>query len=191
LAIEGPQKSGVLKLEGETHPFRLVEQRSLLVGVGALFFLLAALVAYASDWGMSVVVRDFEGRTTSRYPLSGSGEFEIEYVHSYYKAPAAEHFVAKEDGTFELFEVSSPSEAVLDYYEMEGRKKMGDDLLRLVPGGYQRFETLPLIATEKGRRTLVVSGKRTPLYEEGGLRRSTIQVEEDTLSTELRELLDE
>ena len=140
---------------------------------------------------MSVVVRDSEGGTTSRYPLPGSGEFEIEYVHSYYQVPAAEHFVAERDGSFELFEVSSPSEAVLDYYEMEGRKETGDDLLWLVPEEPQRFETLPLIATEKGRRTLVVSGERIPLYEEGGLHHVTIQVEEDTLSTELRELLDE
>ena len=112
-------------------------------------------------------------------------------MHSYYQAPAAEHFVAEKDGTFELFEVSSPSEAVLDYYELEGRKEKRDDLLRLVPGGPQRFETLPLIATEKGRRTLVVSGERIPLYEEGGLRHVTIHLEEDALSTELRGLLDE
>ena len=139
---------------------------------------------------MSVLVRDPEGRTTSRYPLPGSGEFKIEYVHSYYQAPAAEHFVAEKDGSFELFEVSSPSEAVLDYYEMEGRKEIGDDLLRLVSEEPQRFETLPLIATDKGRRTLVVSGERIPLYEEGGLHRVTIQAEKDALSTELRELLD-
>ncbi len=169
----------------------MTERSTLLVGVGALFFLLATVVAYASDWGMSVVVRDPEERTTSRYPLPGSGEFEIEYVHSYYKAPAAEHFVAKEDGSFELFEVSSPSEAVLDYYEMEGRKEIGGDLLRLISQEPQRFETLPLIATEKGRRTLVVSGERIPLYEDGGLRRVTVQVEEGTLSTEVRELLGE
>lgn len=169
----------------------MTERSALLVGVGALFTLLAALVAYVSDWGTSVVVRDFEERTTSRYPLPGSGEFEIEYMHSYYQALAAEHFVADEDGSFELFEVSSPSEAVLDYYEMEGRKENGGDPLRLVSEESQRFETLPMIATEKGKRTLVVAGERIPLYEQGGLRRITIQVEEDSPSTELRELLDE
>jgi hypothetical protein len=189
--IEGQQHLDLLELRAETHYFRLAELRSLLVRVGALFFLLAASVAYASDWGTSVVVRDSEGRTTSRYPLPGSGEFEIEYVHSYYKAPATEHFIAKEDGSFELFEISSPSEAVLDYYEMEGRKETGGDLLRLVPQEPQRFETLPLIATEKGKRTLVVSGERIPLYEVGGRRRVAVFVEEDTLSTELRGLLDE
>ena len=168
----------------------LGERRSLLVGVGVLFFLLAASVAYVNGWGTSVVVRDPE-QISSRYPLPGSEEFEIEYVHSYYGVPAVEHFVANEDGSFELFEVSSSSEAVLDYYEMDGRKETGDDLLWLVLEEPQRFETLPLIATEKGRRTLVVSGERMPLYEDDRPRHVTIQVEEDTLSTELRELLDE
>lgn len=186
---EGQQKQGLLELRAETPSFRLTERRSLLVGFGALFLLLAALVAYTSGWGTSVVVRDSEG-TTSRYSLPGSGEFEIEYVHSYYQAPAAEHFAADEDGSFELFEVSSPSEAVLDYYELKGRKEIGDDILRLLPEKPQRFEALPLVATEKGGRTLVVSGERIPLYEEGGSRRVIIQVEEDTLYTELRELLD-
>ena len=111
-------------------------------------------------------------------------------MHSYYQAPAAEHFAADEDGSFELFEVSSPSEAVLDYYEMEGRKENGDDLLQLVPEKPQRFQTLPLIASEKGRRTLVVSGERIPLYATGGQRHIDILVEEDTLLTELRRLLD-
>jgi hypothetical protein len=48
---------------------------------------------------------------------------------------------------------------------------------------------LPLIATKKGGRTLVVSDERIPLYEEDRMRRITIQVDEDTLSAKLRELL--
>jgi hypothetical protein len=139
---------------------------------------------------MSVVVHDPEGREMSRSPLPGSGEFEIEYVHSYYEAPAAEHFVGENDGSFELVEVSSPSEAVLDYYELEGRKEAGDYLLFLVPDEPQRFEALPLIGTKKGQRTLVVANERIPLYEEGGPQHVTIRVEENTLFTELRRLLD-
>jgi hypothetical protein len=169
---------------------RLVERRSILVGAGTLLLFLVASVAYAGDWGTSVVVRDSEGMT-SRYPLPGSGEFEIEYMHSYYQVPAVERFVADADGSFELFEVSSPSEAVLDYYEMEGRKENGGDVLRLVPEEPHRFEILPLIATEKGRRALVVSGERIPLYRSGGLHHVTIQLEEDTLPTEVRGLLGE
>jgi hypothetical protein len=136
------------------------------------------------------VVRDSEGREMSRAPLPGSGDFEIEYVHSYYEAPAAEHFVAENDGSFELVEVSSPSEAVLDYYELEGRKEAADGLLRLVPDELQRFETLPLIGTEKGQRTLVVANERFPLYEESRPQHVTIRLEKNTFFTELRRLLD-
>jgi hypothetical protein len=136
------------------------------------------------------VVRDSEGGELSRSPLPGSGEFEIEYVHSYYDAPAAEHFVGENDGSFELVEVSSPSEAVLDYYELEGRKEAAYGLLRLVPNEPQRFEALPLIGTEKGQRTLVVANERFPLYEEGRPQHVTIRLEKNNLFTELRRLLD-
>ncbi|MCA1740240.1 MAG: hypothetical protein LC740_15865, partial [Actinobacteria bacterium] len=73
-----------------------------------------------------------------------------------------------------------PSEAVLDYYEIEGQKVAGNEQTRLVPDEPRRFEELPLIGTEKGQRTLVVSGERIPLYEEGRPRHVTIRVEEDT-----------
>lgn len=115
----------------------------------------------------------------SRSPLPDSGEFQIEYVHSYYDAPATEHFNVNEDGSFELVGVSSPSEAVLDYYELEGRKEIEGELLRLVPDEPQEFEALPLIGTQRGRRTLVVSGERFPLYGEGGARHIVVEVERD------------
>jgi hypothetical protein len=141
------------------------------------------------DWGYSVVVREADGRTMVRAALPDSGRFRVEYMHSYYKVPAVEHFVAEEYGSFELVEVSSSSEAVLDYYELEGHKETGDDLLRLVLDEPQRFEALPLIGTEKGRRTLDVSNERLPLYAEGRPQHLVIRVEEDTLFTEMRGLL--
>lgn len=146
--------------------------------------------AFTVDWGPSVVVREAGGRTLVRAALPDSGRFRIEYVHSYYEVPAVEHFVAEREGNFELVEISSSSEAVLDYYELEGHKEAGDDLLRLVLDEPQRFETLPLIGTEKGRRTLDVSNERFPLYAEGGPQHLVIRVEEDTLFTEMRGLLD-
>ncbi len=126
-----------------------------------------------------MVVRDSDGGMIFRSPLPGSGEFQIEYVHSYYNAPATERFTAGEDGTFELVEISSPSEAVLDYYELEGHKEIEGDRLRLVPEEPQEFEALPLIGTQIGRRTLVVSGERFPLYGEGGARHILVKVEKD------------
>ncbi len=164
---------------------RLAEWWFLLVETVALFVLLTLVVAYVADRDLSAVVRDENERVVSRSPLPDSGEFGIEYVHSYYEAPATEHFVAGGNGGFELIGVSSPSEAVLDYYELEGRKEAEGDLLRLTPREPQRFDALPLIGTEKGRRTLVVSGERVPLYAEGGPRHVTVRVEEDTILSKL------
>jgi hypothetical protein len=154
---------------------------------GAALLILAGM--FATDRGSSVLVHDANGRTIVRAALPDSGRFGIEYVHSYYEVPATEHFVAEEDGSFELVEISSPSEAVLDYYELEGRKEVGDGLFRLTPEERQRFDKLPLIGTEKGQRTLVVSGERFPLYEEDGPRHITIRVEADTPLTEARRML--
>ena len=152
----------------------------ILPGIALLFF----AGAFVADRGSSVFVCDADGRTVVRATLPGTGRFEIEYVHSYYEVPATEHFVAWPDGSFELVEVSSPSEAVLDYYELEGRKEAGGDLSRLTPDEPRRFDKLPLIGTEKGERTLVVSGERFPLYEEGLPRHVTIRVQEGTLAAE-------
>ena len=161
--------------------------RWFLVLAGVALLILAG--AFTIDWGSSVLVYDVEDRTVASAALPDSGRFGIEYVHSYYEVPATEHFVAEEDGSFELVEISSPSEAVLDYYELEGRKEAGEDLFSLAPEEPQRFDALPLIGTEKGRRTLVVSGERFPLYEEDGMRHVTIRVEEDTPVTEAWRIL--
>ncbi|MCA1715882.1 MAG: hypothetical protein LC781_03155 [Actinobacteria bacterium] len=142
-----------------------------------------------TDRGLSILVYDADGRTVARAALPDSGRFEIEYVHSYYEVPATEHFVAEEDGSFELVEVSSPSEAVLDYYELEGRKEANEVFFSLTPEENQKFGELPLIGTAKGERTLVVSDERFPLYEEGAPRHLTIRVEEDTPLTEVRRML--
>ena len=160
----------------------------VLVIAGALVF----AGAFAADWGKSVVVRDAGGKVISRSSLPGSGEFSVEYVHSYYEVPAAEHFYAAPQGGFELVGISSPSEAVLDYYELEGRKTVEDDgWMRLVPKETQRFEELPLVGTKTGRRTLVLPERRVPLFAESGApMHLTLLVEEDTFLMEARRLLE-
>jgi hypothetical protein len=154
-----------------------VRARWFLILPGAALLILAG--TFATDRGSSVLVHDADDRTVLRAALPDSGRFGIEYVHSYYEVPATEHFVAEEDGSFELVEISSPSEAVLDYYELEGRKEAGEELFSLAPDSPQRFDALPLIGTEKGERTLIVSGERFPLYEEDGPRHIIIRVEAD------------
>lgn len=157
-----------------------------LVLAGAALLILAG--TFTVHRGSSVLVYDADGRTVARAALPDSGRFGIEYVHSYYEVPATEHFVAEEDGSFELVEISSPSEAVLDYYELEGRKEANEDFFSLAPDSPQRFDALPLIGTEKGERTLVVSGERFPLYEESAPRHVTLRVEDTPLTEAWRML---
>ena len=114
-----------------------------------LLVLFSVAGAFAADWGESVVVRDTGERVLSRSSLPSSGEFTVEYVHSYYEVPAAEHFVAGDDEGFELVGISSPSEAVLDYYELEGRKGELSD----------HFATDPLTGASEGNDPSHVAGK--------------------------------
>jgi hypothetical protein len=164
-----------------------VRVRWSLVLAGTALLILAG--TFTIDLGSSVLVHGADDQTVLRAALPDSRRFGVEYVHSYYEVPAAEHFVAEEDGRFELVEISSPSEAILDYYELEGRKEASGDLFSLAPDNSQRFDELPLIGTEKGERTLVVSGERFPLYEEDGPRHITIRVEADTPLTEAWRML--
>jgi hypothetical protein len=114
-----------------------------------------------------VVVADGRGREVASVPLPASGEFALRYRHSVYRAEVTETFAAAGDG-FRLVAVASPSEAVLDYYELEGRRSEAGGWRRLEPAATPRLDALPLVATEVGRRTLEAGGRRLPLYREGG-----------------------
>ena len=140
----------------------------------ALVALAGALLA-AGCGGRDVVVRDDGGRVLVKAALPESGRFALEYRHSYYRVPARERFQAGGDG-FRMVGVESPSEAVLDYYEMAGAKTAGR-WMALAPAHPRRFDRLPLIATATGRRTLEVGGERYPLYARAP-RHLTIEVEE-------------
>jgi hypothetical protein len=136
---------------------------------------LAAAAALAGCGGSSVVVRDEDGGVLAEARLPASGRFALEYRHSYYRAPARESFAVDGSG-FRMVEVASPSEAVLDYYALEGTKRRGG-WMRLDVAHPGRFERLPLIATPVGRRTLEVGGERYALYG-GAPRHVTIEVED-------------
>jgi hypothetical protein len=136
--------------------------------------LLAGTLVLAGCGGRSVVVRGQAGDVLAEAGLPASGSFAIEYRHSYYGVPARESFTADESG-FRMVEVASPSEAVLDYYELAGTKRRGG-WMRLIPARPRHFERLPLIATAVGQRTLEVGGRRYPLYDRVP-RHVTIEVE--------------
>ena len=110
-----------------------------------------------------VVARAADGDVVAELRLPPSGEFALEYLHSYYRRPARETFRATSDG-FELVAVSSPSEAVLDYYEIAGARERRGGHWTLRPARRARFETMALAATAVGRRTLVAGAARVPLY---------------------------
>jgi hypothetical protein len=136
---------------------------------------LAGALLAAGCGGRDVVVRDDGGRVIVKAALPADGRFALEYRHSYYRVPARERFEAG-GGGFRMVGVESPSEAVLDYYEMAGAKTPGR-WMALAPARPRRFDRLPLIATPTGRRTLEVGGERYPLYAKAP-RHLTIEVED-------------
>jgi hypothetical protein len=126
--------------------------------------LAAALGAMAMTGGSPhVVARATDGDVVAELRLPASGTFALEYRHSYYRAPAREIFRVTGDG-FELVAVSSPSEAVLDYYEIDGERERRGGSWTLRPARPARFERMALAATETGRRTLVAGDRRVPLF---------------------------
>jgi hypothetical protein len=128
--------------------------------------LAAALSALAVVGGPPhVVARTAGGETIAELRVART--FALEYVHSYYKAPARETFRVTPGGGFELVAIASPSEAVLDYYEIDGERAPRGDSWTLRPARPARFDTLALAATRGGRRTLVAGGRRAPLYDRG------------------------
>jgi hypothetical protein len=126
----------------------------LAVALGALAF---------TGGAPHVVARGAGGGVVAELRLPPSGEFALEYLHSYYRRPARETFRATSNG-FELVAVSSPSEAVLDYYEIDGTRERRGGRWTLRPARPARFGTMALAATAVGRRTLVAGAQRVPLY---------------------------
>ena len=185
LAISKQRGPGSWRLKAKDHPSRPRKRWLLLVRIATLLVLLLIVVVLAADWGVSVVVRDTDGRVVSRSSLPDSGEFGIEYVHSYYGDPAYEHFSADPKGGFELVGIYSPNEAVLDYYELEGRKEADGEQMRLVPHEARRFEELALVGTATGRKTLVLPDRRVPLYTDDGPAHLTLRIEENAPFTEV------
>jgi uncharacterized protein DUF1850 len=126
--------------------------------------LLAGAVAFMAVAGGSphVVARTADGEKVA--DLRVFDTFALEYRHSYYRQPARETFRVRRDGAFELVAVSSPSEAVLDYYEIEGTRARRGGWWSLRPERPARFDSMALAASAIGRRTLVADGRRAPLY---------------------------
>jgi hypothetical protein len=138
-----------------------------LTAAGTVVAVAAAALVTRDEAGVpAVVVADERGREVASLPLPPSGRFALQYRHSVYRAEVTETFAAQDAG-FRLVAVASPSEAVLDYYELEGRRVVDGGWRRLEPAATEHLDALPLVATELGRRTLVVGARRLPLFEPG------------------------
>ena len=125
--------------------------------------LIAALALAGCGGGPEVVARDADGGVVAEAALPSDGRFALTYRHSVYKAPAEERFRAVGQG-FVLDSIASPNQQVLDYYELDGTRTREGALWVLHPDDPARFDTMPLAATRRGRRTLVAGDQRLPLY---------------------------
>lgn len=135
-------------------------------------------VGKAGDVGTAAVtVTDRRGDVVAREPLPRDGAFALTYRHSVYDVPARERFAALPDGGFRLLGVSSPSEAVLDYYGLAGTRQRRGGWWHLELGEPSLHDGLPLIATAHGRRTLEVSGTAIALYPSEGSRHIVVTTE--------------
>jgi hypothetical protein len=153
-----------------------VSRRVAAAALAALALAAGAAVA-RSDGPARVVAADRDGATVAELRLPASGAFALAYRHSYYGKPAVERFRAAAGGSFELVEIASPSQAVLDYYEAVGERARRGGWWTLRLARPARFESMALAATAVGRRTLVAGDERAPLYRRGGARHLTIAVE--------------
>jgi len=127
-----------------------------------------AAVRADGDGPARVVASDRDGGAVAELELPRSGAFELAYRHSYYRRPAVERFTATGDGSFRLVEIASPSEAVLEYYDVAGERRRERGWWTVELDRPVRFTRMALAATAVGRRTLVAGGAREPLFREDG-----------------------
>lgn len=122
-----------------------------------------AIPAGATGPSPALVVTD-DDAAHSIARLAAGEQVELVYIHSIYSEPARERFRA-DPGGLTMTEVVSRSDAVLDYYAVAGTRSVDADgwrtLMLAIP---VHFESIPLIATPVGERTLVVRGRCFPLY---------------------------
>ncbi len=158
-------------------------RRSRRVVSGAALGLFCAVAGTAAatahePGAVQVVVRDEDRTVIARAPLPPSGRFALTYTHSYYGQPVEETFQV-EGGGFRLVAVASPSEAVLDYYALDGQRSRDEGRWLLRASSTPALEALPLVATDVGRRTLVVAtvdgrDEEHPLYGGDGVPRHVV-----------------
>lgn len=125
---------------------------------------LAALTGATTgrDGALRLLVTDASGAQLAAVPLPADGRFTLRYRNSVYRSLAEERFVAGAAGRFELRELASDELAVLDEYfvAIATEPAPAGDPRRFVgrPAHEVVLDELTLAATDRGERTLIVSG---------------------------------
>ena len=128
--------------------------------------LLAALLGSLAVAGGSphVVARGTDGGRSSRTCGSPSRRSRSSTGTPITACPRARASACATTARSSSSAVSSPSEAVLDYYEIEGTRERRGGWWTLRPARPARFDGMALAATATGRRTLVADGRRAALW---------------------------
>lgn len=144
---------------------RAASRLFLLVAVAWLLYPVRFVVARA----------EASGRIVAAFPASRGEGFSLTYVHSVYRQPASEDFVVDARG-FSLARIASPSEAVLEYYARREPIVRTDTGYEVRPAGSQgvHVESLRVLASAEGARTLVMGMERAPLFAIGSPGRAVI-----------------
>lgn len=111
------------------------------------------------------VVSVQHGRPLWRIPVTPGTVVDLEYTNSLYRAPTTERFVVT-GGLLRLVEISSTSEAVLEYLALDPPYVRRDG--RIVahrPGPL--FAELTIRIGQTGQQRLTVAGRQLPLYQVG------------------------
>ncbi|HEU5318826.1 MAG TPA: DUF1850 domain-containing protein [Chloroflexota bacterium] len=109
------------------------------------------------------IVDETNGRQLACVAARAGTELRVAYVHSIYRQPASEEFVVRDDA-LELTRLRSPSLPVMEYYAR--REPIQQDVagytIEVAP---ERHQSLPVLVSRLGERTVHYDGRVWPLYE--------------------------
>jgi hypothetical protein len=128
---------------------------------------LGLAVALAGLWALAPVpvlhVANATGnQTVARLPLVPEAPLRLSYVHSIYRAPAAEEFAVGDAG-LALVALHSPSLAVLEYYARREPVLTTESgyTIQVAP---EQHPHLAVRASAIGQRTVAYAGHELPLH---------------------------
>ncbi|MDQ3937331.1 MAG: hypothetical protein M3253_01480 [Chloroflexota bacterium] len=133
--------------------------------------------AHAPEGDWQLVVRAANEDVLLRVPLPAS-RFSLRYRNSVYRSLAEERFSINPGGRMVLVELAADEAAVLAEYYSAERPRPADPgdgrRWRARPSAGVTLDELSLVATEHGRRTLVIDGRAFPLWQLGGVGAPTV-----------------